>query len=101
MLARVSNIEAYRRWKNWRPLHDEDAEPTIEDLVRQITVDDPSPSMQAGTAFHSAMEQAAEGEYAARNEVRGWKHGGGAAPAAPVTKAPAAASAKAPPWRKG
>jgi len=46
--------------------------------------------------------QAAEGEYAARNEVRGWKHGGAAA--APVSEKaaakPAATAAKSPPWRK-
>jgi hypothetical protein len=52
--------------------------------------------------------QAAEGEYAARNEVRGWKHQGGgttaatkpqwAQPDAPKAAAPAAT--KSPPWRK-
>jgi hypothetical protein len=47
--------------------------------------------------------QAADGEYAARNEVRGWKHSG-SAPAAPVSEKaaakPAATAAKSPPWRK-
>jgi hypothetical protein len=45
--------------------------------------------------------QAADGDYAARNEVRGWKHSG-AAPAAAKAEAPAskAPAAKSPPWRK-
>jgi hypothetical protein len=63
MLARVSNIEAYRQWKNWRPLFDGQEEPTVEDLVRFITVDEPSDAMRAGTAFHRAMELAKDGEH--------------------------------------
>lgn len=47
--------------------------------------------------------QAADGDYAARNEVRGWQHSG-SAPAAPVIEKasakPAATAAKSPPWRK-
>ena len=44
--------------------------------------------------------QAADGDYAARNEVRGWKHSGvGTAPVAEKAK-PAATAAKSPPWRK-
>ena len=42
MLARVSNIEAYRRWQNWKPLFDGDEEPSLEDFVRSITTDEPS-----------------------------------------------------------
>ena len=56
MLARVSNIEALRRWSNWQPLFDGDEEPTLEDLIRQITTDSPSEAMKAGTAFHKAIE---------------------------------------------
>lgn len=63
MLARVSNIEAYRQWKNWRPLFDGQEEPTVEDLVRFITVDEPSAAMRAGTAFHRAMELAPDGDH--------------------------------------
>lgn len=63
MLARVSNIEAFRQWKNWRPLFDGQEEPTVDDLVRFITADDPSEAMQAGTAFHKAMELAQDGEH--------------------------------------
>lgn len=63
MLTRVSNVEAYRQWKNWRPLFDGQEEPTVEDLVRFITVDDPSEAMKAGTAFHKAMELAQDGSY--------------------------------------
>lgn len=63
MLARVSNIEAYRRWSNWQPLHDNDEEPSLADLVRQITTDEPSEAMKAGTAFHKALETAGDGTH--------------------------------------
>lgn len=63
MLARVSNIEAYRQWKNWQPLFDGQDEPTVEDLVRFITTDEPSEAMKAGTAFHKALEQALDGTH--------------------------------------
>jgi len=63
MLARVSNIEAYRQWVNWTPLFDGQEEPTVEDLVRFITVDEPSEAMKAGTAFHAALELAQDGEH--------------------------------------
>jgi len=61
-----------------------------------------------GTCEIKLDVQAAEGDYAARNEVRGWKHGGGtpAAAARPdwakadAAPKPAAPAAKAPPWRK-
>lgn len=63
MQARVSNIEALRQWKNWRPLFDGQEEPTVEDLVRFITTDEPSEAMKAGTAFHKAMELAQDGSH--------------------------------------
>lgn len=63
MLARVSNIEAYRQWKHWRPLFDGQEEPTVEDLVAFITKDEPTPAMQAGTAFHKALERAQYGDH--------------------------------------
>ncbi|MDR7032393.1 hypothetical protein [Mesorhizobium sp. BE184] len=63
MLARVSNIEAYRQWVNWQPLFEGQDEPTVEDLVRFITVDEPSEAMKAGTAFHRAMELAPDGSH--------------------------------------
>lgn len=55
-----------------------------------------------GTCEIKLDVQAPEGEYAARNEVRGWKHqgGGAAAPAAAMKPAPSAPAAKSPPWRK-
>lgn len=56
MLARVSNIESFRRWR-------EDEDQTAEELVRFITVDEPTEAMQAGTAFHKALELAQEGEH--------------------------------------
>lgn len=63
MLARVSNIEAYRQWKNWQPRFDGDEEPSVEDLVRFITADEPSEAMKAGTAFHKALEVAKDGSH--------------------------------------
>lgn len=63
MLARVSNIEAFRQWKNWRPLFEGQEEPTVEDLVRFITTDEPTEAMKVGTAFHKAMELAQEGSH--------------------------------------
>ncbi|TMN18497.1 hypothetical protein [Pseudoxanthomonas sp. X-1] len=56
MLARVSNIESFRRWR-------EDEEQTVEQLVQWLTTDNPSEAMLAGTAFHKALEDAAPGEY--------------------------------------
>lgn len=56
MLARVSNIESFRRWRL-----DEDA--TVEDLIAHLTTDEPSEAMLAGTAFHKALELAEPGEY--------------------------------------
>jgi len=63
MLARVSNIEAHRRWMNWKPLFEGQDEPDLADLVRQITSDEPSEAMMAGTAFHAAIENASDGEH--------------------------------------
>jgi len=63
MLARVSNIDAYRRWKVWQPLFDGQEEPTVDDLVKLITVDEPSEAMKAGTAFHKALELAQDGSH--------------------------------------
>lgn len=63
MQARVSNIEALRQWKNWRPLFEGQEEPTVEDLVRLITTDEPTEAMKAGTAFHKAMELAQDGSH--------------------------------------
>lgn len=56
MLARVSHLEAFRRWR-------EDEESTVEDLVRDILSDEPSEAMRAGTAFHRALETATFGEH--------------------------------------
>lgn len=56
MLARVSNIEAFRSWR-------EREDQTVEDLVRFITKDEPTEAMQAGTAFHKALELATTGSY--------------------------------------
>lgn len=61
--CRVSHIEAYRKWKGWSPLYEGEEEPTVDDLVRFITVDSPSEAMMAGTAFHKAVELAEIGEH--------------------------------------
>ena len=63
MLARVSNIEALRQWKNWRPLFEGQEEPTVEDLIKFITTEEPTEAMQIGTAFHKALETAQYGEH--------------------------------------
>lgn len=63
MLARVSSLETFRRWRNWQPLHDDDVEPTVEDLVQRLTVSEPTPAMLAGTALHAALEVVEPGEY--------------------------------------
>jgi hypothetical protein len=63
MDARVSNIEAFRRWRDWKPWGDNDEEPTIDDLVRHITLDEPSEAMKAGKALHKALEHSAPGEF--------------------------------------
>lgn len=55
--ARVSHLESFRRWR-------EDEDQTVEDLIRFITKDEPTEAMQAGTAFHKALEFATEGEHA-------------------------------------
>jgi len=56
MIARVSSIEAFRRWRQ-----NEDS--TAEELVQWITSGVPSEAMKAGTAFHKAMEAATLGEH--------------------------------------
>lgn len=72
MLARVSNVEAFRQWKDWTPLFEGQEEPTVEDLVRFITVDEPSEAMLAGTAFHKALELIGEGSHDAL-EANGYR----------------------------
>ncbi len=56
MLARVSNLEAFRQWR-------EREDQTVDDLVHWLTVDAPSEPMKAGTAFHKALETAPDGEH--------------------------------------
>lgn len=62
MLARVSNIEAYRKWAHEEP-REWETEMSLDDLVRFLTSDEPTEPMRAGTAFHHAIEQAAFGEH--------------------------------------
>lgn len=63
MLARVSHIESFRRWRIWTPLFEDQPEPTLDDLIKSITVDEPSEAMLAGTAFHKALELASAGDH--------------------------------------
>jgi hypothetical protein len=56
VLARVSNLDAFRRWR-------EDDEQTVGDLVHWLTTDCPSEPMLAGTAFHKALEGCPQGEF--------------------------------------
>ena len=55
MLARVSNLEAYRQWRIT------DDPPAA--LVERLTSFQPTEAMLAGTAFHKALEVAQPGEY--------------------------------------
>lgn len=57
MLARVSNLEAFRQWKL-------DEESELGDILPWLNGTAPaSPAMLAGTAFHSALERAKEGQF--------------------------------------
>lgn len=57
MRVRVSNVEAFRQWR-------EDEEASVADLVAKILDHHPSEAMRAGTAFHTALEHAEiGGEY--------------------------------------
>lgn len=56
MLARVSEIETFRRWR-------EDPDASHDDLVHRLTNFQPTEAMQAGTAFHKALELADLGDY--------------------------------------
>lgn len=57
MLARVSSIESFRRWKL-------DDDMSVDDLVARLTDFQPTEAMLAGTAFHKALETAGPGEFA-------------------------------------
>lgn len=57
MLCRVSEIEAFRRWR-------EDEEAELDALVARLRGEEPpSDRMATGTAFHSALEVAELGEF--------------------------------------
>lgn len=71
-LTRVSNVESFRRWKAGTDERLYGREETLEDLIRYITTDEPSPAMQAGIAFHKAMETIEPGTEAAILEVDGY-----------------------------
>ena len=51
MLARVSSIETFRRWRL-------DEEQDAADLIARLTDFQPTEAMEAGTAFHKALELA-------------------------------------------
>lgn len=56
MLARVSSIETFRRWR-------QDEEQDAADLVARLTDFKPTEAMLAGTALHKALELATPGDY--------------------------------------
>jgi hypothetical protein len=56
MLARVSHIESFRRWRL-------DESQDAADLVARLLDFQPTEAMQAGTAFHKALELAKPGRY--------------------------------------
>lgn len=55
MQARVSNIEQYRQWRQT----DDDPQTLVDRLLHF----QPTEAMEAGTAFHKAMELASAGSY--------------------------------------
>jgi hypothetical protein len=55
MLARVSNLESFRRWQ-------ESEEQSAEDFIASLTAP-PSEPMLAGTAFHKALEVCNPGDF--------------------------------------
>lgn len=55
MRARVSNLEAFRRWR-------QEEDKSVEDFIASLRMS-PSPPMIAGTAFHKALEMACPGDY--------------------------------------
>lgn len=57
MLARVSSIETFRRWR-------QDDDQGAADLVARLTDFQPTEAMLAGTAFHKTLEVSAPGDYA-------------------------------------
>lgn len=58
MLARVSELETFRRWR-------EDEEADLPGLLARLRGEEaPSAKMAAGTGFHYALEHAQDGEYA-------------------------------------
>lgn len=56
MLARVSNLEAFRYWR-------EAEDQSVEELIERLTTFQPTEPMLAGTAFHKALELAPYGEH--------------------------------------
>lgn len=56
MQARVSHLESFRQWRDDEGL-------TLQWLIDRICGSNPSPAMQAGTAFHKAMELANYAEF--------------------------------------
>lgn len=62
MLARVSNIETFRRWRL-------DESQTVDDLIARLTDFQPTEPMLAGTAFHKALEDARPGTFGTLNAL--------------------------------
>lgn len=64
IVARVSNVSAFARWK-------QDEAASIEDLINSILYSKPSEAMAKGTAFHKFLEHAQAGE-TLTTEVEGY-----------------------------
>lgn len=56
MLARVSNLEAFRYWR-------EAEDQSVDDLIERLTTFQPTEPMLAGTAFHHALEVCNPGDF--------------------------------------
>lgn len=74
MRARVSNLEAFRSWRDDEAYKNGwvDAPETVEDLVARLCDHEPSEAMLAGTAFHYALEHAQVGVEYSTLEAQGF-----------------------------
>lgn len=74
MRVRVSNLEAFRAWRDDEAFKNGwvDEPETVEVLVARICDDTPSEAMLAGTAFHYALEHAEVGAEYATLEAQGF-----------------------------
>lgn len=74
MRARVSNLEAFRSWRDDEAFKNGwvDEPETVADLVARICDHEPSEAMLAGTALHYALEHAEVGQEYSTLEAQGF-----------------------------